>query len=1276
MAGPTIEEVNYFKGISTHPDSISVGSATFRNILNGWIIRDGIIDMRPGFDVDSTTPRVPGLALVPGTNQYSFAGIKTLATNTFVENDGRMFWFEPNSIANSGMVGISAGDSLNLNGMYSVAVNASYVAIGNGAGGANVITVFSRITGEVIATVRSGGSFASADGVAWDPITGELWWADFTNNQVFSGTISNGTLSVTNTIGNGTAGLTTGSPLSTRHLTKPTGLAISNDGVTRHVYIVGQHYVYDANITTNTGSLIAGGLVAGYANGTGAAATFDHPQSLGFFISDPTNLYVADENNNAIRLVTTAGTVTTFAGSLTGTAGHANGVGTAATFKNPIGLICISAAVDNPTYTGLRLNTIFVSDFGNTTIRNINEFDATVGALCGQVATPLSISGIDGTTAVATFAAPAGLAFDLDRNLGRVDVPAAVQIFVMDITTGSNPSALRVIDAQEPVVDNNGSFGVGGGNNNLVLSTFAGGDPALAGITPTVFQQKLGYAGGIYNYNNTIPTVTASPGTTYNGVMRFFEYDGTTYFNSARGVMAMDIPATYTNAQIAHYAGAPQGYDLILTLVPAGAGTLLLADHAAAYRIVWGYRTASGRPIQGAPSSRFEITNPSGAGNTKNVQIVSQIPIGATTSWVYQLYRTETVNTVGSTVDPGDTMFLVYEANLTSADLGNGTVTITDATPDAALGEDLYTNATQQTESQSNDQPPICLDMCLFGEENMAIYANTINKQNMFVNLVGVTGFSGAPTITFTFADGQNNFTITGNSTTASDGIFVYSTGGTAAANIDATARSIVLTINQYTLNRRLRAFYVSPYDGTPGQIAIQENFIGSPSWAITATSGISPMFAPIIPTSGTSYQAVPDVSPNGLYCAKIQNPDAVPLVNKFLVGDSSESIRRVFALRESVMIIKERSIWRGTGNTPDSFSITLLDNTVSIRADESCAILNNEVYAMTTQGVVAISDNGVRIVARPIEYQLDQIYGTLAAPLDLNGLVTANGSEDYRTYFLSSFKTTSNFTWAYNVFTNAWTRWDLILQGITVRNGRLIGAVLPPLSSTTFQVNTPQIIQQLNMELFENPNAYHDGGGLCIVSALNTSTKVISINYDASFGSGYGQWQFPIIAAPTVGWIIGQGIITADDGTGNLTISDTTGLVLHSAATVLRPINYTMTSNPHGGGASFKLKQWGDFFVCLENQNLFKYSTGFSTNAQSTTIAFKTQEKTVNQTNSTPTSAPYFKEQVMKVTVPKAVASGNLLQWQFTVNQANALVALKAIGIETRGIDSAKGQQ
>jgi hypothetical protein len=51
-------------------------------------------------------------------------------------------------------------------------------------------------------------------------------------------------------------------------------------------------------------------------------------------------MVVLDSNNNRIRLVTSAGVVTTLAGGGVGgtTAGSADGTGTSATFRNPFGV--------------------------------------------------------------------------------------------------------------------------------------------------------------------------------------------------------------------------------------------------------------------------------------------------------------------------------------------------------------------------------------------------------------------------------------------------------------------------------------------------------------------------------------------------------------------------------------------------------------------------------------------------------------------------------------------------------------------------------------------------------------------------------------------------------------------------------------------------------------------------------------------------------------------------------------------------------------------------
>ncbi|MES2695687.1 MAG: immunoglobulin domain-containing protein [Verrucomicrobiota bacterium] len=85
-------------------------------------------------------------------------------------------------------------------------------------------------------------------------------------------------------------------------------------------------------------STLAGSGSAGYANNTGTLATFSLSNPSGVAVDSSGNLYIADTGNNAIRKITPGGVVTTFAGSATGVAGSANGSGTAASFTNPRGI--------------------------------------------------------------------------------------------------------------------------------------------------------------------------------------------------------------------------------------------------------------------------------------------------------------------------------------------------------------------------------------------------------------------------------------------------------------------------------------------------------------------------------------------------------------------------------------------------------------------------------------------------------------------------------------------------------------------------------------------------------------------------------------------------------------------------------------------------------------------------------------------------------------------------------------------------------------------------
>lgn len=145
--------------------------------------------------------------------------------------------------------------------------------------------------------------------------------------------------------------------------------------------------------------LFAGSGTAGAANGTGAAAQFNGPN--GTAVGTDGTVYIADSSNHRIRKISPAGVVTTLAGS--GTAGNANGTGTAAQFNFPQRL-----AVDSA-------NNVYVADVNNHRVRKITPAGV-VTTLAGS-----SRGYLDDTGTFAFFNEPRGVAVDGSGNVYVAD---------------------------------------------------------------------------------------------------------------------------------------------------------------------------------------------------------------------------------------------------------------------------------------------------------------------------------------------------------------------------------------------------------------------------------------------------------------------------------------------------------------------------------------------------------------------------------------------------------------------------------------------------------------------------------------------------------------------------------------------------------------------------------------------------------------------------------------------------------------------------------------
>ena len=194
-------------------------------------------------------------------------------------------------------------------------------------------------------------------GMATDGTT--LYIADNGNHRIRAVVIA--TQTVSDFAGSGTAGHANGAGTVAR-FNEPAGIVI--DGKTLYIADANNHRIRAVDIATKTVSDFAGSGVAGHANGPGATARFNKPRGIA---TDGKTLYIADANNHRIRAVDIATkTVSDFAGS--GAAGYANGAGTAAQFNKPMGI-----ATDGKTLyiADTRNHRIRAVDIATKTVRDI-----------------------------------------------------------------------------------------------------------------------------------------------------------------------------------------------------------------------------------------------------------------------------------------------------------------------------------------------------------------------------------------------------------------------------------------------------------------------------------------------------------------------------------------------------------------------------------------------------------------------------------------------------------------------------------------------------------------------------------------------------------------------------------------------------------------------------------------------------------------------------------------------------------------------------------------
>ena len=218
-------------------------------------------------------------------------------------------------------------------------------------------------------------------------------------------------------------------------------------------------------------STLAGSAgVPGFADGTGTGAQFNYP--AGLTVDAGGNVYVADRSNNIIRKIAPTGLVTVLAG-LPGVSGADDGTGSLALFNQPSGLVLDGAG------------NLYVADTGNSTIRKVTP----AGAVSTLAGLPTIGGNQDGTGSGAMFNQPRALTTDSSGNLYVADTGNAA---IRKVTPAGVVTTLALRQGTTAPVSGGGTTGGGSSSTPSGGSASSGSNGNGAGATEGWFIAGLG----------------------------------------------------------------------------------------------------------------------------------------------------------------------------------------------------------------------------------------------------------------------------------------------------------------------------------------------------------------------------------------------------------------------------------------------------------------------------------------------------------------------------------------------------------------------------------------------------------------------------------------------------------------------------------------------------------------------------------------------------------------------------------------------------------------
>jgi len=226
----------------------------------------------------------------------------------------------------------------------------------------------------------------------------------------------------------------------------------------------------------------------------------------------------------------------------------------------------------------------------------------------------------------------------------------------------------------------------------------------------------------------------------------------------------------------------------------------------------------------------------------------------------------------------------------------------------------------------------------------------------------------------------------------------------------------------------------------------------------------------------------------NGLYYSLPDEPEAVSAANYLTVGTSGKPIRRIIPQRDRLLVFKDEGTYAVYGDFP--YQVQLIDDTVAILAPDSATAIGSTVIVLTEDGIMAVSDGGIRMISRPIDSTLKP-YGApdYRATTATGAFGVGYESEKVFALFMPELGITGYTAKAYvfGIETEAWTTWSFPQPRICGR--------IDPFSDTAYYglAAAPYLVKDRNSSSIED---YIEGENGSITSTVQWAATTLGAPY------------------------------------------------------------------------------------------------------------------------------------------------------------------------------------